>query len=436
MDKFYKSSLILIISNLITGVLGFAFSILISRELGAEGMGLYGLIMPVYDLFICLICGGMVAAMSKVAAVYYSKRDFINLNRTLDVTICFDLVWGIVVACFVFINSDFISLHLIKDPRATSALRVVCPAMLFIAVSAILKGYFYGTLNVKVPALIDIFEKAFRVAALIIIIINYTPTVTLAYIILALGESLSLLLLYTVYKFNKNSDEISSIKEDKIQLLFDVLKFSFPLCINGFLSTIFYSISTLLLPRRLMTAGLSYADSLSVIGKFNGMALTTALFPIIIINALCIVLVPDISQKISKNNYFDLERRIGKVIKIALILGLATTAICLFIPDYLGNLFFNRNDLGDYIKFAGMISPLVFLTTTTYGILNGLGRQKIILKNSLFASLVQLVLIYILSGIPYLNIYGYGISLIITSIILLILNICDIRKFCIIKIFD
>lgn len=434
MDKFYKSSLILIISNLITGVLGFAFSILISRELGAEGMGLYGLIMPVYDLFICLICGGMVPAISKVAAVYYSKKDYLNLNRTLDVTIYFDLVWGIVVACFVFINSDFISLNLIKDPRAVGALRIVCPAMLCIAISSILKGYFYGTLNVKVPALIDILEKAFRVTALLIII-NYTPTVTLAYLILALGEALSLLFLYTVYKFYKNNNDSFTVKEDKIQLLFDVLKFSFPLCVNGFLSTIFYSISTLLLPRRLMTAGLSYADSLSVIGKFNGMALTTALFPIIIINALCIVLVPDISQKITKNNYFDLEKRIGKVMRLALILGLATSFICFFIPDYLGNLFFNRNDLGDYIKFAGMISPLVFLTSTTYGILNGLGRQKIILKNSLFSSLVQLVLIYALSGIPYLNIYGYGISLIVTATILLILNICDIKKFCAIRLF-
>lgn len=434
MDKFYKSSFILIISNIITGVLGFTFSILISRELGAEGMGLYGLIMPVYDLFICLICGGMVPAISKVAAVYYSKRDFLNLNRTLDITIFFDLVWGIVVACIVFLNSDFISLYLIKDPRAVGALRILCPAMLCIAVSSILKGYFYGTLNVKIPAFIDIFEKAFRVTAMLLVM-NYTATVTLAYLILALGEALSLLFLYTAYKFNKNNKDIFSKKEDKIQLLFDVLKFSFPLCVNGFLSTMFYSISTLVLPRRLMAAGMNYADSLSVIGKFSGMAMSTALFPIIIINALCIVLVPDISENISKKNYFQLENRISKVIRIALVLGMFTSVICFSIPDYLGSLFFNRNDLGEYIKFSGMISPLVFLTATTYAILNGLGRQKIILKNSLFASLVQLVLIYTLSGIPFLNIYGYGVSLIITAIIVIILNICDIKKFCAIRIF-
>jgi len=434
MDKFFKNSLTSVIANLVTGILGFAFSIILSRELGAEGMGLYGLIMPIYDLFICLICGGMLTSISKVGAVYYSKKDYLNLNRTIDVSILFDIIWGIIVVCFVFIYSSFISTYLIKDSRTVGAIRILCPAMLFVAVSSILKGYFYGTSNVKIPAFIDIFEKAFRIAALVFIM-NFTATVTLAYLILALGEAMSLILLYTSYKLNKLRNISYSDKEDKIQLLFDVLKFSFPLCLNGFLSTIFYSLSTIMLPRRLMSAGLDYSSSLSVIGKFNGMALTTALFPIIIINAICIVLVPDISQNMSKNNFFQLEHRISKVIRIALMLGFFTSAICLSIPDYLGSLFFNRNDLGAYIKFASIITPFVFLSSATYGILNGLGRQKIILKNSLFSSLVQLVLIYILSGVPALNIYGYGISLITTTIIVLFLNINEIRKHCSIKLF-
>ena len=54
-ERFLKSTLILICSNLITSVFAFVFSIILSRKLGAEGMGLYGIIMPIYDLFICLI---------------------------------------------------------------------------------------------------------------------------------------------------------------------------------------------------------------------------------------------------------------------------------------------------------------------------------------------------------------------------------------------
>jgi stage V sporulation protein B len=84
-DRFLKSSLILICSNLITSIFAFIFSIILSRYLGAEGMGLYDLIMPIYDLFICLICGGMVTSISKASAVYFGKDDFSNLDGSISI---------------------------------------------------------------------------------------------------------------------------------------------------------------------------------------------------------------------------------------------------------------------------------------------------------------------------------------------------------------
>ena len=54
-DNFYKNSFLLTLSNLATGVLGFIFSIYLSKILGPEGMGLYGLVMPIYNLFISIM---------------------------------------------------------------------------------------------------------------------------------------------------------------------------------------------------------------------------------------------------------------------------------------------------------------------------------------------------------------------------------------------
>lgn len=434
MDSFFKSSFTLVTSSLVTGFLGFCFSIILSRELGAEGMGLYSIVMPVYDLFICLICGGMATSISKVGAVYYYRKDYVNLTRTIETSVFFDIIWGIIVACFVFVNSDFISGYMINDNRAVGAMRIICPAMVFVAISSILKGYFYASSNVKVPAFIDIFEKAFRIGALLFLL-KFGSGVTIAYLVLALGEALSLLLLYLFYKLDKYKYTYSSKEEDKVQLIFDVLKYSLPLCINGFLSTIFFSMSNILLPRRLMTSGLDYSAALSLMGKFNGMALTTVLFPVIVINALCIVLVPDISQNITRKNYYKLEERIGKVLRISIILGVLTSMLCFTFPENLGSLFFNRTDLAPYIKFAAIIPPFAFTASTTYGILNGLGKQNIILRNSLLSSILQLLLTYSLSGISNINIYGYGTAIVVTNIIVLSLNLYEVRKHCSIKIF-
>ena len=68
-DNFYKNSFLLTLSNLATGVLGFIFSIYLSKILGPEGMGLYGLVMPIYNLFISIMTAGIIAAISKITAV-------------------------------------------------------------------------------------------------------------------------------------------------------------------------------------------------------------------------------------------------------------------------------------------------------------------------------------------------------------------------------
>lgn len=433
-DRFLKSSLILICSNMITSIFAFIFSIILSKYLGAEGMGLYDLIMPVYDLFICLICGGMVTAVSKISAIYFGKDDFSNLDNSISISLLFDSIWSLIVICFVFINTKYIGINIIDDIRSVHAIQVICPAMFFIALSCIFKGYFYGTSDVKVPALIDVFEKFLRIIIITSIITLFSlkgvkSTVTAAYMTLTFGELISLLCLYFMYRIKKKKYKMSQdYKPDRIQLLFNILIVSFPLCINGFLSTSLSAVSALIIPRRLVASGIDYNIALSMIGKFKAMALNIVFFPTNILNSISIVLIPDLSEKISNKDYFSVEYRISQVLKISTVLGVLTMIVCLLFPDYLGQIFYKRNDLGNYIKFASICAPVSFISSATFGILNGIGKQNILLRNSLIVSIEELILIYILTGIHSINIYGCGISLLITSLTSLILNIKEIVR--------
>ncbi len=428
-DSFVANSILLIMSNLTTGVLGFIFSIMLSRELGAEGMGLYGLVMPVYNLFICLICGGIVTAVSKISAEYYANKDFTNLKKTIKTTFSFNLLWSSFVVIIVFLFSRQISKYIIKDIRTLNALRFTCPAMVFIAFSNTLKGYFYGTSKVGVPAFIDIFEKSIRIVIIYTLftsinLTSVTATVTVAYAALCIGEAISLILLYIYYRVDEKKLKHFSLRsESRAQLLFNILVISLPLCINGFLSTALSTISTLVVPRRLVMSGIEYKEALSMIGKFTGMSLNIVLFPQIVIGSISTLLIPDLSQSMSKKDYYAVGERISSVLKLSFLLGISTMVICLVGSNNLGQMFYNRSDLGPYIKFASISCPLFFTASTTFGILNGLGKQSIILRNSMLVSVLELVILYIFTAIPSINIFGYGISLIITSVITLVLNL-------------
>lgn len=431
-DSFYKSSFYLTISYLTTGALSFIFIITLSKEIGAEGMGLYGLIMPIYDLFCCFICGGMTAAVSKKGAEYKSISDYSSLSSLVSTSLIFDLIWGSFIATLVFVASPYIATGIIKDSRALYPIMLICPSMIFVALSSILKGYFYGTEKVLIPAIIDIFEKGIRIIILTFLIfkiktIDLKYTVTFAYLALMIGELISFILLYSNY-IRVKIVTVKKPKERKFQILFDTLKISFPLCLNGFLTTLFGSMASIIIPRRLMRAGFTYTFSLSLIGKFRGMVLTIINFPIFIIIPIGIMLIPDISENLSKDNKDKIESRIKQVLSIALASGLLSLLVCYFSSDKLGYFFYKRYDLGFYIKYAGFTAPLTFLSATSYGILNGLGKQKIILRNSLLTSLLEVVLLYLFTGISFINVFGIEITMIVSSSLSFFLNICEINK--------
>lgn len=433
-DSFLRNSILLTTSNITTGILGFIFSIYLSNLIGPVGVGLYGLVMPIYNLFICLMTAGIIAAISRTSAVYKTKGEFNNINKTIRSVASFNVIWAIAIGALVFFLAPYISKYGIHDIRTVNAIRITCPAMVFIALSNILKGYFFGISKIVVPSFIDILEKAMRIITITLLIFTFKSTsitslVTLAYLSLAIGELQSLILLFLYYKkLSKETPKSFDKPERASQLLFNVLIIALPLCLNGFLGNLFGTASTLLVPRRLIAAGFDATAALGMIGKFTGMALTIVTFPMIVIMSINALIVPDLSETISRRDYYNASIRIKKVMKIAFLLGLATTVICNLIPDSLGMMLFKRDDLGNYIKIASLSAPILFTANTMFGILNGLNKQGIILRNSLIVSAIEIVCLFIFIGIPGVNIMGYGITLFITSLISLTINLIEIQK--------
>ncbi len=63
-----------------------------------------------------------------------------------------------------------------------------------------------------------------------------------------------------------------------------------------------------------------------------------------------------------------------------------------------------------------------------FGILNGLNRQSIILRNSIIISITEILSLYFFTAIPNINIFSYVITIFITSILGLIINLHEVKK--------
>src|SRR5690625_4690477 len=96
-QSFLKQSILLILSNMATGLLGFTYSTVLSRHVGAEGMGLYGLIFPINQLLLSVITGGMMIAITRVIADYHHKKNYDAIKKTMRQTLLFNLVMSLTI---------------------------------------------------------------------------------------------------------------------------------------------------------------------------------------------------------------------------------------------------------------------------------------------------------------------------------------------------
>lgn len=97
-------------------------------------------------------------------------------------------------------------------------------------------------------------------------------------------------------------------------------------------------------------------------------------------------------------------------------------------PIALVRCFYGRNDLGLYIRFASLTAPIFFPAVTMFGILNGLNRQGIILRNSLIEAVIELICLYIFTAIHSINIFGYSLTMLVACTIGFILNMYEVNK--------
>ena len=75
MSTILAGTLLLTATGLFAQVVGFLYRMAISRLIGAETMGLYQLVMPVYSMLMSVTAVGLTVAVSTLSARYHALGD-------------------------------------------------------------------------------------------------------------------------------------------------------------------------------------------------------------------------------------------------------------------------------------------------------------------------------------------------------------------------
>ena len=183
--RFAKNAAILTATSLILRAVGMFFRVYISSIVGAEGVGLYQLILSVYMLFAGFASSGIVVATTRMTTERLAVGDGAGARRVLLLCMGVSLAMGMISAIALVCLSGPISNGWISDPRALMSVRVMALALPFMSISCCLRGYFTARRRVGVSSASQMTEQLARIAVAMVLL-HYMLPMGIAYACLAI----------------------------------------------------------------------------------------------------------------------------------------------------------------------------------------------------------------------------------------------------------
>jgi stage V sporulation protein B len=414
-------ALILTAASVFTRILGFIYRVYMSQTIGAEGMGLYQLVMPIYSLAWAIACSGFTMTISRLVSAENAKGEYGNMGRVLKQCLVITTAVAAVLSAAAFSAADPIANYLLGDGRVTLSLRILAFAFPFMAAGSCVRGYYLGMQESTVPAVSQVLEQVVHMSVIYALAGAFIPmgmeyACAAAVIGIALGEFISFVYVMFSYVAFKRGNKFTKRPSMAPRAVLDmILAMAMPLTLTRVTGSLLTTVENLLIPQRLQMYGLAQAESIALYGKITGMALPLIFFPSAILYALATTLVPDISAASAKNDKARVKYTVNKAMLFTSVIGIGAAAVFIVFADQLG-LTIYKQDISSLLIPLGVMCPLWYLSITFSGVLNGMGRQVFMFKNSLAASAINIAFIFFIVPRFGLNAFiaGWMLSLVVS----------------------
>ena len=419
-NVFLKSTLILLFGGFAGKLIGFILKIIITRNLGAEAMGLMSLLSPTTSLLSTIAVFSYPTSLSKLISdkSYRTKELFTSI-------IPISLIINLIIILFITINSKFISKILFKESRLYLPIICISLTMPFITISSIIKGYFWGKQNMFPYMLSNFIEQISRITIILLFLNKINNNIyKICFIILIniIGEIISqLVMIYFIPKTKKEN-----IKINKLAII-DTMKICISTTSSKLIGTFAHFLEPILLTNLLLLSGYTKDYIIYEYGVINAYSLSLLLMPQFFTQNMSTSLIPELSKHYSNKNYDMCKKRIKQVLLISSFIGASSTIIITLFPKFFLTLLFKTTEGIDYIR---LLSPFMILFYIQYPLANALqalGQNKTAFKISIISSILKLLSITILSFFK-LGMYTLILSIMINLVITTYLYYMEINK--------
>ena len=421
-----RGALFLTALSSVSQLLGFGYRVLLSRMAGAEVMGLYQLIMPVYSVLLSLTAVGLTAAISNLTSQYLALGNGKAVGQTVRTCLRIFFIALIPLGAGVVIGSDAISVYLLGDARTQLGLMLLVPCVALTGVENFHKHVFYGSGLVRAPAVVELLEQFVRTLAVLGLLWLFLPQypervvglIVCGMVICEIFSSCTLVVLYRrrmAHLRRQGAGERGNIRRRRVCAI------ALPVGLNALLGNLLGAANATLIPQKLVEGGVERSQAISQFGVLCGMTMPMLSLPIVFLGALNLVLVPRLARAAALGREGEVRRLVGRAMTSVSLLTLPAMSLMVVVGPDLGRVMFHQEGVGEYLIPLALVMAMSCFCAVLASALNGVGGQKAVTAISLLGGVVQLLFTLALVPLPGVGMGGYVAGAVVSTALELVL---------------
>ena len=409
---------VLACGNLALQALGFVYRVMLSRFAGAEGLGMFRLANSVYLVLHAGSLAGVTMACSRLSAACEAKGEKHRTGAVLHLAFSAFFTFALLSGAGLLLFRRPVAEGLLGDGRAAQAFPFMLLCLVLTGIENILKALFIGLECVQYTAVSETGEQLVRILA--VGGLRYAfggDSGTMAKLIfagMAVSEVFSALFLSCLFRRERARLRGEKTRPDR-ELRRQFAAIAVPISVSALATNLLSAAGAVLLPRRLMTAGLDAEQALAALGTLSGMALPLMLLPSALIGSIGTALLPIVTAAHATGNRARVRALVGRAVMTGGLIGIPATAVLIPLAPSLSLLLFAQPLTLRYAAFTGAAAVATYYQMITSGLLNALGLQNRSVLTAVLAECVQLVLVIRWCSRPALGIYGYLLAMLLSG---------------------
>ncbi|WP_332630835.1 polysaccharide biosynthesis protein [Halalkalibacter flavus] len=426
MNIFFKSALLLIVAAFLGECIEFLINMVLARELGEEGLGLYMSILPTVLFIVVIASLELPISISKFVA----EQNVIFHRSMLMHALKFATVCTVVFSLLALWILPIIPVFERYHPLVPWLFLCLIP---IIAFSSVARGYFMGAQKMGKIAFANFLRRAGQLILLMILFMftSFESEVALlvALCTLIASEFLVLSFLFIAFLIQMRvlkREPRANLSGSKVRK--SLLEVSIPTTGLRIFHAATFAVKPFFIKETLVRAGM--VDSLAMVqyGKMAGVAFTIGFFPAFIAHSLLIVLIPTVSEAYSRGDTARLRSLLRKVMLLTAIYGIPAVAVFYFFAEPLTSLFFENSPAIRYLQLLVPYFLFHFFVIPMQAYLIGLGLVKDAFVHALYSTVFSFVMMYVLGSTPSFQMDGIILGMNMGAILLTFLHYLTICK--------